>query len=214
MTVAKARKAASNEVLRKLGHDVAVADVERADHGRMVHGLELGREPDRVGRVAVGALDEEGLDGDPHAQTRRKVAHLPQGVALERVQPVELVLAPHRDEARMVDHHRGADRGRELQHGPADLLVELEVGLIHEVDGEVAVDGVAEAATGADPFQPAAHLGQDPASGDELGGEERKLAMRGAHFLDLAQGAVEVGEVRLVADRAEAEAGDPVVAHA
>ena len=180
----------------------------------MVHGLELGREPDRVGRVAVGALDEERLDGDPHAQTRREVAHLAQGVALECVQPVELVLAPHRDEARMVDHHRGADRGCQLQHRPADLLVEFEVGLIHEVDGEVAVDGVAEAATGTDPLQPAAHLGQDPASGHELGAEECQLAMRGTHFLDLAQGAVEVGEVGIPADRAEAEPGDPVVAHA
>ena len=59
------------------------------------------------------------------------------------------------------------------------------------------MDGVAEAAAGADPLQPAAHLGQDPAAGDELGGEERQLAVRGAHFLDPAQGAVEVGEVRL-----------------
>ena len=44
----------------------------------------------------------------------------------------------------MVDQHGGADRGGQLQVGPADRLVPIEIGLVHEVDGERAVRRVAQ----------------------------------------------------------------------
>ena len=106
---------------------------------------QLGGEPDRVGRVFGLALDEQRLDREPQAEPARHVAHLPQRRALDPVQPVELMRGPRRDHARMVDQHRGTDRGRQLQVRPAHRLVELEVGLVHEVDGQRAVGRVAQA---------------------------------------------------------------------
>ncbi len=113
----------------------------------------------------------------------------------------------------MMDHHRGTHGSTQLQHGPADLLVELKICLVHKVDGESAVDRVAEPAAGTGPLEPAPHLRQDAAACDELGREECQLAMTGTRLLDLAQDAVEVREVGPDAGRAEAEPGNMLLVH-
>ena len=189
-------------------HDVAVADVERADDVRVVDGAELGGEAGGVGRVDAVALDEERLDRDPHAEPGGEVAQLAQPRPLQRVQPVELRRRPGRDDAGMVDHHGGPHGRRQLEHGAGHALVVGEVRLVHQVDREHAVDGVAEAAPGAGGLEPARHVGQDAAAGDELGGEQRQLAVGDAGVLDPGERLVDVGEVGAEAAGGEADARD------
>ena len=174
---------------------------------------QLGGEPHRVGRVFGLALDEQRLDREPQAEPARHIAHLPQRRALHPVQPVELMRGPRRDHARMVDQDRGTDGGRQLQVRPAHRLVELEVGLIHEVDGQRAVGRVAQAPPATDGLQPPPRLGQHLPAGDQVGREQRKLGVAGAGILDPAQRPIEIGQVGALADGGETDARDQRLAH-
>ena len=91
----------------------------------------------------------------------------------------------------MLDEYRRAHAGRELDRRPADLLVLVEAGLVHEVHREHTVRGVAQAAPRADRLEPPPCLGSDAAARDQISGEQRELGVCGTHILDKAKRPVE-----------------------
>ena len=95
----------------------------------------------------------------------------------------------------MLHHHGSTDGIAKLEHGPADRLVQVEMGLVHEVHDERAVRGVGERVAGADLLEPAAPLGEDAAARDQLVVAQRQLGMAGAARGDAGQHLVEIAKI-------------------
>jgi hypothetical protein len=179
----------------KAGHDVGVAEIEQPADVRMADLRHFPREAHRVGGIGQGVLDEQGLDRDPDPVARGELAHLEQRVAFDAMQALEVWRRPGRHYARVMHHHARADCARQLEHRPADGLVQLEVRLVHEVYREDAVHRVLERAARADLLQPAQVLGQDPPAGDQVKLVERQLAVASAGGLDPRDLIVQVRQI-------------------
>ena len=126
------------------------------------------------------------------------------------MQPFEPGRARRRNPARMVCHDHRPDRIAQLEHRPAHRLVQLQMLVVHEVDREHAVHGVAQGPARADLLEAPPPLRQNPAADHQVQFVQRQLAVAGAGRLDPGELAVKVGQIGLGPVRAEAEPRDRV----
>jgi hypothetical protein len=88
--------------------------------------------------------------------------------------------------------------------------MQFEMWLVHEVDGEHAMRGVAQGAARADLLETAPALRQDAAADDQIQLIQRQLAVACAGRFDPGELSVEIGQIGQRPVGAEAETRDGV----